>query len=159
MAVKSGRNGSLRLTIGAAVDTPVGSIATPSTGSTPSDSLGNLRSWSIDQSANLLTVDTASMGNFTTWNETFTLSRSWSASFAGLWDEGAPGVDDLVVGRTVKFTLFPDTSTSGGSPVEYYSGTAIIDSLTYNASYDGMVELSFSVTGKGALSYEGNALA
>jgi hypothetical protein len=156
MAVKSGRNGSLRLTIGGAIDT-VPSAA--GTGSSPSDSLGNLRSWSIDQSANLLTVDTASMGNFDDWTETFTMSRSWSGSFSGLWDEGAPGVDDLVVGRTIKIALFPDSSTSGGSPTEYYSGTAIINSLTYNASYDGMVELSFSVTGKGALSYEGSALA
>lgn len=155
MAVKSGRNGSLRLTIGGAVDTtPVAA----GTGSSPTDSLGNLRSWSIEQSANLLTVDTASMGNFDDWTEAFTLSRSWTASFAGLWDEGAPGVDDLVVGRTIRFALFPDNTTSGGSPTEYYSGTAIINSLTYNASYDGMVELSFSVTGKGALSYEGSAL-
>lgn len=154
MAVKSGRNGSLRLTIGGAVDT------TPSaagTGSTPTDSLGNLRSWSIEQSANILTVDTAAMGNFTTWNEAFTMSRSYTASFSGLWDEGAPGVDDLIVGRTIRFALFPDSTTSGSSPTEYYSGTAIINSITYNASYDGMVELSFSVTGKGALSYEGTA--
>lgn len=156
MAVKSGRNGSLRLTIGGAVDT------TPSaagTGSTPTDSLGNLRSWSIEQSANILTVDTAAMGNFTTWNEAFTMSRSYTASFSGLWDEGAPGVDDLIVGRTIRFALFPDSTTSGSSPTEYYSGTAIINSITYNASYDGMVELSFSVTGKGALSYEGTSLA
>lgn len=157
MAVKSGRNGSLRLTIGSTVD------ATPSaagTGASPTDSLGSLRSWSIDQSANLLTVDTASMGNFDDWVETHTMSRSWSASFSGLWDEGGttPGVEDLVVGRTIRFALFPDNSTAGTGDTQYYSGTAIINSITYNASYDGMVELSFSVTGKGALSYEGSAL-
>jgi predicted secreted protein len=157
MAVKSGRNGSLRLTIGA-VGTETADLSAPSLTSTPTDSLGNLRSWSIEQSANILTVDTASMGNYNTWNEAYTLSRSWSASFAGLWDEGAPGVDDIAVGRTVRFALFPDNSTAGTGNTQYYSGTAVINSLTYNASYDGMVELSFSVTGKGALSYEGSAL-
>lgn len=156
MAVKSGRNGSLRLTVGA-LNADAAAIANAGTGSTPTDSLGNLRSWSIEQSANMLTVDTASMGNLGVWTEAYTLSRSWTASFAGLWDEGAPGVDDLIVGRSIKFALFPDNSTSGGSPSEWYSGTAVINSITYNASYDGMVELSFSVTGKGALSYENTA--
>lgn len=155
MAVKSGRNGSLRVTVGGAVDT-VPSAA--STGTSPTDSLGNLRSWSIDQSANLLAVDTASMGNFTSWTQNFTMSRGWSASFSGLWEVGAPGADDLIVGRTVRIALFPDNATADASADEYYSGTAIIDSLTVNASYDGMVELSFSIQGTGALSYNGSAI-
>lgn len=155
MAVKSGRNGSLRVTIGGAVDT-VPSAA--NTTATATDVLGSLRSWSVDSSANLLAVDTASMGNFATWTQNFTMSRSWSASFSGLWDIGTPGADDLIVGRTVRIAVFPDNTTADASADEYYSGTAIIDSLTINSSYDGMVEVSFSVQGTGALSYNGSAI-
>lgn len=159
MAVKSGRNGSLRITVGGAVDT-VPSAA--GTGASPTDALVNLRSWSIDQSANLLTVDTASMGNFATWNESYTISRAWSASFSGLWEvEGAAaavGAEDLIVGRTVRIAVFPDNTTADASADEYYSGTAIINSLTINSSYDGMVELSLSVQGTGALSFNGSAI-
>lgn len=67
MAVISGRNGSLLLNAGTTIDGASGTATT---------ALGSLRSWSIDSTANIQTVDTASMGNFSTWNEAYTLSRS-----------------------------------------------------------------------------------
>lgn len=142
MAVTTGRNGSLRLEIGGAIDT------TPS--ALPTVALGNLRTWSIDASANLLTVDTASMGNFTSWNQTYTMSRAWSASFAGLWDHTEVQVDMIQPGMIAKFKLFPDN----GTQTVFYEGTGVISSVTVNASYDGMVELSFSLQGNGALTVD-----
>jgi hypothetical protein len=138
MAVISGRNGSLKISVGSTIDGAAGTATT---------ALGSLRTWSIDSSANIQTVDTASMGNFATWNESYTLSRSWSASFAGLWDAADELEDNIQVGMNAAIILYPDAGTTGIS----YSGSGVIDSVTVNASYDGMVEISFSLQGSGAL--------
>jgi hypothetical protein len=138
MAVTSGRNGSLKIIVGSTIDGAAGTATT---------ALGNLRTWSIDTSANIQTVDTASMGNFATWNESYTLSRSWSASFAGLWDAADELEDNIQVGMNAAIILYPDAGATGIS----YSGSGVIDSVTVNASYDGMVEISFSLQGSGAL--------
>lgn len=138
MAVISGRNGSLLLNAGTTIDGASGTATT---------ALGSLRSWSIDSTANIQTVDTASMGNFSTWNEAYTLSRSWSASFAGLWDQADAVVDEIQVGMNVAIKLYPDNALQ----TVFYSGSGVITSVTANASYDGMVELSFSIQGSGAL--------
>jgi hypothetical protein len=143
MAVLSGRNGSLKLLVATASPDGIdGSVAAGAT-----TALGNLRSWSIDSSANLQTVDTASMGNFDDWTQTFTVSRSWSASFAGLWDAADELADTIQVGANAAIILYPDNGTQTIS----YSGSGVIDSVTINASYDGMVEISFSIQGSGAL--------
>lgn len=44
--------------------------------------------------------------------------------------------------------LYPEGDDSGAT---YWSGDAIITSISYNASFDGLVEASFSFTGTGAL--------
>ena len=138
MAVISGRNGSLKISIGSTVDGASGTATT---------ALGSLRTWSIDSSANIQTVDTASMGNFDDWTESYTLSRSWSASFAGLWDAADELADNIQVGMNAAIILYPDAGSTGIT----YSGSGVIDSVTVNASYDGMVEISFSLQGSGAL--------
>jgi hypothetical protein len=138
MAAISGRNGSLKIIIGSTIDGAAGTATT---------ALGNLRTWSIDSSANIQTVDTASMGNFSTWNEAYTLSRSWSASFAGLWDSADELADNIQVGMNAAIILYPDASATGIT----YAGSGVIDSVTVNGSYDGMVEISFSLQGSGAL--------
>jgi len=139
MAVKSGRNGQLKIIVGSTVGGAAGS---------PVTALGSLRSWSIDSSANTQTVDTASMGNLSTWTETYTLSRSWNASFSGLWDSADELADTLQVGMNAAIVVYPDYSGASGIT---YSGTGVIDSMTVGASYDGMIEINFSVSGSGAL--------
>jgi predicted secreted protein len=139
MAVKSGRNGSLKIIVGTTVGGAAGS---------PVTALGSLRSWSIDSTANTQTVDSASMGNLATWTETYTLSKSWSASFAGLWDSSDELADTLQVGMNAAIILYPDFSGTVGIT---YSGTGVIDNLTVGASYDGMIEVNFSLSGVGAL--------
>lgn len=138
MAVKSGRNGQLKIIVGSTIGGAAGS---------PVTALGSLRSWSIDSSANTQTVDTASMGNLSTWTETYTLSRSWNASFSGLWDSADELADTLQVGMNAAIIVYPDTALTSVT----YSGTGVIDSMTVGASYDGMIEINFSVSGVGAL--------
>jgi len=142
MAAKSGRNGQLKIDL----ETSLGSDdANTSAGSQVA--LVYLRSWSIDQSANIQTVDTAAMGNFDDWTQSFTLSRSWTASFTVLWDSADGAMDDLAVGWNIAFTCYPDSAVTADS----FAGSGVITQITTGASYDGLVELSFTVAGSGAL--------
>lgn len=137
---KSGRRGQLLISYNATIG-----------GSTPAaptnQQLAELRSWTIDSSANTQTVDPASMNNFASWTETYTLSRSWSGSFNALWSSDQGQAFDLVVGQSVSIKVYPDTVTG-----EIYSGAGVISQLAINSSYDGLVEFSISVSGNGALS-------
>lgn len=140
---KSGRRGQMLITYNSTIG-----------GSTPAaptnQQLAELRSWTIDSSANTLTMDPASMNNFTGWVETYTLSRSWSGSFNALWSSDQGQGFDLVVGQSVSIKVYPDSVTG-----EYYSGPGVITALAINSSYDGMVEFSINIAGNGALTVTG----
>ncbi len=137
---KSGRRGQMLISYNPTIG-----------GSTPAaptnQQLAELRSWTIDTSANTQNVDTASMNNFTTWVETYTLSRAWSGSFNALWSSDQGQAFSLAVGQSVSIKVYPDSVTG-----EYYSGAGVISQLAINSSYDGMVEFSLSITGNGTLS-------
>lgn len=137
MAVKSGRNGSVKVSVSTTIDGATSTTA----------ALGKIRSWSVDQSANTATYDSAAIGSYDTWVSTKTLSRSWSSTVSALFDDADAQQLALVVGHTIKVDVYPD----GGDTATYYSGSGIITSLSMSASYDGMTEISFTVTGDGAL--------
>lgn len=138
MAAKSGRNGQLKINVSTSIDGA--SIGTQV-------ALVHLRSWNIDQNANLQTVDTASMTNFSNWTQAFTLSRSWSGSFTVLWDASDTAMDDIEVGFNITFTVYPDIGDLASS----FIGTGVISQVTTSSSYDGLVEQSFTVVGNGAI--------
>ncbi len=52
------------------------------------------------------------------------------------------------IGAEVTLNLYPEGDTGGDT---YYTGTAIVTGRTVNSSYDGLVEMSISVQGTGAL--------
>lgn len=142
MAARSGRNGQLKIDL----ETSFGS-ADAATAAGSQAALLYLRSWSIDANANIQTVDTAAMGNFDDWTQAYTLSRSWSASFTVLWDSADGAMDDLEVGWAIAFTCYPDSTETASS----FVGTGVISQLTSSSSYDGLIEVSFTVVGNGAL--------
>ena len=75
--------------------------------------------------------------------------KAWSGSFDGFWDEtDTMGQGALSAGGTVTLNLYPEGDASGDT---YWTGDAIITEIAYNASFDGIVEASFSFTGTGAL--------
>jgi hypothetical protein len=75
--------------------------------------------------------------------------KSWSGSFDGFWDEtDTQGQGVLDVGATITLNLYPEGNTTGDT---YWTGEVIITSIGYNASFDGLVEASFSFTGTGPL--------
>ena len=138
MAAKSGRNGELKIDVSSAID---------GASSSTQFALAYLRSWNIDQNANLQTVDTAAMGNFDDWTQAFTLSRSWTGSFTILWDAADGAMDDIEVGYNITFTCYPDS----GDVASSFIGTGVISQVTTSSSYDGLVEQSFTVVGSGAI--------
>jgi hypothetical protein len=87
------------------------------------------------------------MGNFDDWTQAYTLSRSWTASFTVLWDSADGAMDDLEIGWNIGFTCYPDSTETASN----FVGTGVISQMTSSSSYDGLVELSFTVVGNGAL--------
>lgn len=108
------------------------------------NAVGEVRSWSLDVAADV--VDDTVMGD--TWKTNKATHKSWSGSLSALWDPDDTGQGDLDEGASVTMALLPEGSTTGDVS---YSGTAIITGVNRTASYDGLVEVSISFVGNGAL--------
>jgi hypothetical protein len=76
--------------------------------------------------------------------------KSWSGSLDGFWDEiDITSQGELTAGATVTLNLYPE----GDDIVAlYWSGDAIVTSISYSPSFEGLVEVTLSFTGNGALS-------
>ena len=111
-----------------------------------SNAIAEIRSFSIDQQAD--TLDDTTMGDTA---RTFKSSlTTYTGTVDVLWDEtDTNGQGALTIGAEVTLNLYPEGDTSGDT---YYTGTAIVTGRTINSSYDGLVEMSISVQGSGALS-------
>ena len=111
-----------------------------------SNAIAEIRSFSIEETAD--TLDDTTMG---------TIARTYKSSlttFTGtidvLWDEtDATGQGALTIGAEVTLNLYPEGDTSGDT---YLTGEAIVTGRSVNSTYDGLVEMSISVQGNGALS-------
>lgn len=110
-----------------------------------SNAIAEIRSFSIDQQAD--TLDDTTMGDTA---RTFKSSlTTYTGTVDVLWDEtDTNGQGALTIGAEVTLNLYPEGDTSGDT---YYTGTAIVTGRTINSSYDGLVEMSISVQGSGAL--------
>lgn len=65
-----------------------------------------------------------------------------------VWMPFLPFHGELAAGATVTLNLYPEGNTTGDT---YWTGDVIITSISYSASFDGLVEATFSFTGTGAL--------
>jgi len=75
--------------------------------------------------------------------------KTYTASIDCLWDEtNTTGQGAMTVGATVTLNLYPEGATAGDI---YYTGSAIVTGRTITASYDGLVEMSITCQGSGAL--------
>jgi len=110
-----------------------------------SDAIAEIRSFSIEETAD--TLEDTSMGDTArTYKSSLT---NYTGSIDVLWDEeDTTGQGSLTIGAEVELNLYPEGDTSGDT---YYSGNAIVTGRTINSSYDGLVEMSISVQGNGAL--------
>ncbi len=111
-----------------------------------SSQVAEVKSWSMEITSD--TVDASIIG--TQWRKNQATIKSWSGSFDAFWDEtDTTGQGALSVGGTVTLNLYPEGDDTGAT---YWSGDAIITSISYSAAFDGIVEATFSFTGTGALS-------
>ena len=74
---------------------------------------------------------------------------SWTGSAEAFWDEADAGKSAITAGATVVFNAYFEGSGSGAT---YKTGSAMVESITTSATIDGIVEVSFTFTGNGALS-------
>ncbi len=110
-----------------------------------SDAIAEIRSFSIEEAAD--TLEDTSMGDTArTYKSSLT---NYTGSIDVLWDEtDTTGQGGLTIGAEVELNLYPEGDTSGDT---YYTGNAIVTGRTINSSFDGLVEMSISVQGNGAL--------
>ena len=121
-----------------------------------STAIGNLRSFTIDQTQD--TVETTTMGTAGTRSyqpglSTFTISGDVYFDHA---DTVQAKLDELMskTGQETlaTFEVYPSgTGTSETPANSKFSGSCIITSFSVSSSVDGVVEASFSAQGSGAL--------
>lgn len=109
------------------------------------------KAWSLDVSQ-----DVADITNFSSagWKESAATLKSWSGSITVLFDGGADtGQAALIAGATsgTSVALVLTTSAAGAGTSEKFSGSAIITSMPITNEVSGIIEVSFSFTGTGAL--------
>lgn len=110
------------------------------------NAIAEIRSYTITETADVL--EDTTMGDA---SRTYLASlKTFSGSIDCFWDEtDTNGQLSLDPGSTVTINIYPEGSTSGDT---YYTGSVIVTEKTVTASFDGMVEASFSFQGTGALS-------
>lgn len=110
-----------------------------------SDAIAEIRSFSIEESAD--TLEDTSMGDSArTYKPSLT---TYTGTIDVLWDEeNTAGQGALTIGAEVTLGLYPEGDTTGDT---YLTGAAIVTGRSVNSSYDGLVEMSISVQGSGAL--------
>ncbi|MDH5187355.1 MAG: phage tail protein [Rhodospirillaceae bacterium] len=84
------------------------------------------------------------------WKTYLAGNQSWSASCEGFWDEtDTTGQGALTLGSSITANFYLEGNTSTDT---YLTGTALVTGVSKGASVNGMVTVSFSLQGTGALS-------
>ena len=110
-----------------------------------SNTVAEVKDWSLTQSSD--TVEDTAMGDSArTYKPSLT---SASGSISCFWDEtDTTGQGAMTAGSEVTLNLYPEGDTSGDT---YYTFSAIITEEGASASFDGMVEATFSFQANGAV--------
>ena len=109
-----------------------------------SDTLGEIRSYTIESTGE--TIEDSTMGDAArTYKAGLT---TFTASFEVYFDETDTAQNAVDAGASITFSVYPEGETAGDT---YYTGSGIVTGRSITASFDGMVEMSLSVQGSGAL--------
>jgi hypothetical protein len=110
-----------------------------------SNTVAEVRDWSITISADTI-EDTAMGDSARTYKPSLT---SATGSISCYWDESdTTGQGAMTAGSEVTLNLYPEGDDSGDT---YYTLSAIITEEGASASFDGMVEATFSFSANGAV--------
>ena len=109
------------------------------------NAIAEIRSFSIEESAD--TIEDTAMGDTSrTYKDSL---KGFTASIDALFDDTDTAQTAMTVGSSLSFLFQPEGSTSGDYQL---SGTGIVTGISQSQSYDGLVEVSFTIQGSGALS-------
>lgn len=108
--------------------------------------VGELRSFELETKA--ATTEATRMGQ--DWEVHLPTIKSWSGSCEVFWDAPDLGQVAMVVGTVVTLNMFPAGNGAPATDV-YYSGLAIVESVNQKQAHDGLVEMSVTFKGTGAL--------
>lgn len=109
------------------------------------NTVAEVTSWSIEESAE--TIDDTALSDTA---KTFIAGQtSWTASIECHWDEtDTTGQGAMTAGSTVTLNLYPEGDASGDT---FFTGSAIITSISRAGGGGSTVTASFSAQGNGAL--------
>ena len=112
------------------------------------DIIGNLNDWEL--SVDVAPIAQKSLGDqFQEYSATATDHPiEWSMSATVFFDDADAGHVEVVEADTVAVVMRPRGTTTGDPSWE---GNCIVTQVTQNADTDGMLEMSFELTGNGAL--------
>ena len=107
-----------------------------------------VRSFSLESTADV--IEASVMGSL---NRVYKAGmQTFTGTIDVFYDAADAEQERLEAGTSVDFELYPQGTTEGGSEDKnYYSGSAIVTGRTINVTTDGMVEMSITVQGTGAL--------
>jgi len=109
-----------------------------------SDAIGEIRNFSVEETAD--TIEDTAMGDTArTYVDSLT---QFTASIDALFDDSDTAQTALTIGSTATFSFLPEGDSAGKYSL---SGSGIVTSISRSQSYDGLVEISFSLQGSGAL--------
>jgi predicted secreted protein len=109
-----------------------------------SNAIGEVRNFSVEETAD--TIEDTSMGDAArTYKDSLT---QFTASVDALFDDTDTAQTAMTIGSEATFSFLPEGSSTGDYSM---SGTGIVTSISRSQSYDGLVEISFSLQGSGAL--------
>ena len=120
-----------------------GSVKVAASGGTET-AVGEVRSYSIDETAD--TIEDTSMGD--TVKTYLSSLTDATLTIDALWDDADAQQLILDTGAAIDWEIHP---TGTGTGEKYYGGASIVTAKTISASYDGLVEASFSVQVSGAI--------
>lgn len=111
------------------------------------NTVAEVRDWSLSETAD--TIEDTSMGDSARTRKPGLTSAS--GSITAFWDEtDTTGQGAMTVGAEVTLNLYPEGATSGDT---YATLSAIITEAGVSASFDGMVEATFSFEANGAVTW------
>lgn len=107
--------------------------------------VGEVTNFSLEETAE--TIECTAMGD--TYRDYIASYKNWTASVDVHWDPDDAGQTGIVVGTEITINLYPEGDVAGDV---VFTGTAIVTGRTINAVFDGLIDASLTLQGKGELS-------
>ena len=106
------------------------------------NTVGEISEWTLDVSADI--IDKSAFGD--EWKKKVATQKDWTGSITGRLDTSNTGQSALTIGAEITANFYTDAT-------HYYSGAAVVESISRSAAVADLVTVTFNFTGNGALSY------